>query len=49
MERHFVLRLDGVYGSTGTQALNQPIVGVTATPDGRGYWLVAATAALAEG
>jgi hypothetical protein len=27
--------------STGSLRLNQPIVGMTATPDGRGYWLVA--------
>ncbi|HVB92354.1 MAG TPA: hypothetical protein VND70_09685 [Acidimicrobiales bacterium] len=29
------------YGSTGGVALNKPIVGMTATPDGKGYWLVA--------
>jgi hypothetical protein len=29
-------------GSTGSQALARPIVGMAATPDGRGYWLVAA-------
>jgi hypothetical protein len=29
------------YGSTGNIRLNQPIVGMAATPDGRGYWLVA--------
>ena len=29
------------YGSTGALTLNQPIVGMAATPDGRGYWLVA--------
>jgi hypothetical protein len=29
------------WGSTGSQHLNQPIVGMVATPDGRGYWLVA--------
>ena len=29
------------YGSMGGQHLNQPIVGMAATPDGRGYWLVA--------
>ena len=29
------------YGSMGGQHLNQPIVGVSATPDGKGYWLVA--------
>ena len=32
------------YGSTGGIALNRPIVGMAATPDGGGYWLVAATA-----
>ena len=31
----------GFYGSTGSIALNEPIVGMAATPDGRGYWLVA--------
>ena len=30
------------YGSTGNLALNKPIVGITATPDGHGYWLVVA-------
>ncbi len=29
------------YGSTGGMHLNQPIVGMTATPDDKGYWLVA--------
>jgi SpoIID/LytB domain protein len=29
------------YGSTGALALNKPIVGMAATPDGLGYWLVA--------
>ena len=29
------------YGSTGSMALNNPIVGMAATPDGKGYWLVA--------
>ncbi len=28
-------------GSTGNIKLNQPIVGMAATPDGRGYWMVA--------
>ena len=32
----------GFYGSTGAIRLNQPIVGMAATPDGKGYWLVAA-------
>jgi hypothetical protein len=29
------------YGSTGSMHLNQPVVGMAATPDGGGYWLVA--------
>jgi hypothetical protein len=29
-------------GSMGGRPLNQPIVGMAAAPDGRGYWLVAA-------
>jgi hypothetical protein len=29
------------YGSTGSLRLNAPIVGMAATPDGGGYWLVA--------
>ena len=29
------------YGSTGGMTLNKPIVGMAATPDGKGYWLVA--------
>jgi hypothetical protein len=32
----------GFYGSMGGHPLNQPIVGMAATPSGRGYWLVAA-------
>ncbi len=31
----------GFYGSTGGTNLNQPIVGMAATPDDSGYWLVA--------
>ncbi|MGH9114516.1 MAG: hypothetical protein ACRDWW_01665, partial [Acidimicrobiales bacterium] len=31
----------GFYGSHGGTALNRPIVGMAATPDGGGYWLVA--------
>jgi hypothetical protein len=31
----------GFFGSTGAIPLNQPIVGMAATPDGRGYWMVA--------
>ena len=29
------------YGSAAPLRLNQPIVGMAATPDGKGYWLVA--------
>jgi hypothetical protein len=29
-------------GSTGSIALNKPIVGMAATRDGGGYWLIAA-------
>jgi uncharacterized repeat protein (TIGR03803 family) len=29
------------FGSTGGKRLNQPIVGMAATPDGKGYWQVA--------
>jgi hypothetical protein len=29
------------YGSTGAMALNKPIAGMAASPDGGGYWLVA--------
>ena len=29
------------FGSTGAIKLNQPIVGMAATPTGNGYWLVA--------
>jgi len=32
----------GFHGSAGSLHLNQPIVGMAATPDGGGYWLVAA-------
>jgi hypothetical protein len=32
----------GFFGSTGAVKLNQPIVGMAATPDGLGYWMVAA-------
>jgi hypothetical protein len=28
------------YGSLTTQQLSQPVVGIAATPDGHGYWLV---------
>jgi lysophospholipase L1-like esterase len=30
------------YGSAGGAHLNSPVVGITASPDGAGYWLVAA-------
>ena len=30
------------YGSTGDVRLNQPIVGMAASPTGKGYWFVAA-------
>ena len=30
-------------GSTGASHLNQPIVGMAATPHGGGYWMVAPT------
>jgi hypothetical protein len=30
------------YGSEGATVLNSPVVGMTAAPDGAGYWLVAA-------
>ena len=39
--RDLLLRRRPVLGSTGGMALNQPIVGMAATPDGGGYWLVA--------
>ena len=29
------------YGSTGGVTLNKPVVAMAATPDGKGYWLVA--------
>ncbi len=29
------------FGSTGNIKLNKPIVGMAATPSGKGYWLVA--------
>jgi hypothetical protein len=29
------------HGSTGKLRLNKPIVGISPTPDNRGYWLVA--------
>jgi predicted GH43/DUF377 family glycosyl hydrolase len=31
----------GFYGSAGGIHLNQPIVGMASTPDGKGYWMVA--------
>jgi hypothetical protein len=29
------------YGSMGGRSLEQPVVGIAATPDGKGYWEVA--------
>jgi hypothetical protein len=34
------------YGSMGGQPLNKPIVGMAATPDGKGYWEVASDGGL---
>ena len=34
------------YGSMGGQPLNEPIVGIAATPDGGGYWEVASDGGL---
>ena len=31
----------GFYGSMGGNPLNQPVVGIASTPDGKGYWEVA--------
>jgi hypothetical protein len=31
----------GFYGSAGSLPLNRPVVGMAATPDGKGYWMVA--------
>jgi hypothetical protein len=31
----------GSYGSAAGLSLSKPIVGMAATPDGKGYWLVA--------
>ncbi|MGH9055273.1 MAG: hypothetical protein ACRDYY_05320, partial [Acidimicrobiales bacterium] len=31
----------GFYGSKGGQPLNEPVVGMAATPEGGGYWMVA--------
>ena len=31
----------GFFGSTGAMHLNKPVVGMTGTPDGKGYWLMA--------
>jgi hypothetical protein len=30
------------HGSMAGQALDKPVVGIAVTPDGKGYWLVAA-------
>ena len=32
----------GFFGSASTLKLTQPVVGIAATPDGKGYWLVSA-------
>jgi hypothetical protein len=37
----FAFGTAGFFGSTGGTKLNQPIVGMAATPTGTGYWLVA--------
>ena len=34
--------MHGFFGSTGNIHLNKPIVGMTSTTDGKGYWFVAA-------
>ena len=39
--RHLLLRRRQVLGSTGGRQLNRPIVGMAATPTGKGYWFVA--------
>jgi hypothetical protein len=36
----------GFYGSTSTMRLSQPVVGMAATPDGEGYWLVTRSGAV---
>ena len=37
----FAFGVAGFHGSTGDIPLNQPVVGMAATPSGNGYWLVA--------
>jgi hypothetical protein len=37
------------YGSTGAVHLNKPVVGVVATPDSLGYWLVASDGGIFSG
>ena len=39
--RRLLLRRRQFYGSTGNLTLNQPVVGMAATSDGKGYWFVA--------
>ena len=39
--RHLHLRRRQFHGSMGGKPLNKPIVGMAASPDGLGYWLVA--------
>jgi peptidoglycan hydrolase-like protein with peptidoglycan-binding domain len=38
----FTFGAAGFYGSTSGKRLNSPLVGIANTPDGKGYWLVAA-------
>ena len=42
MEGSSLLGTPAFYGSMGARHLNQTIVAIAATRDGRGYWLVAA-------
>ncbi|MHB1713123.1 MAG: hypothetical protein ACYCV7_17335, partial [Acidimicrobiales bacterium] len=36
----------GFFGSAGGQVLDQPVVGMASTPDGKGYWLVTSDGAI---